>query len=172
QIDTEMTVFCWRGGMRSKTAATVVDLMGIKIHRLIGGIRSHRDWVAKKIEQATFSPTLYVLDGFTGTGKTILLNQLQELGFPMIDLEKMAGHRGSIFGQIGLEPSKQKKFDSLLVHKMEQYKEKPFVFVEGESKRIGRVVLPDFLFQKKENGFHIFIDLPMEVRVQNILEEY
>lgn len=171
-IKTDITVFCWRGGMRSKTAATVVDLMGIKVHRLIGGIRSHREWVVAQIEQAAFPPELYVLDGFTGTGKTILLNQLHNKGFPMIDLEKMAGHRGSIFGQIGLEPSKQKKFDTLLVAKMEQYKNEPFVFVEGESKRIGKVLLPDFLFQKKENGFHIFIDLPMDIRVENILAEY
>src|SRR5699024_2757780 len=92
--------------------------------------------------------------------------------FPCIDLEAMAGHRGSIFGQIGMEPSKQKKFDSLLVTDMELYKNEPFVFIEGESKRIGKVLLPDFLFEKKENGFHIFIELPMDVRVKNILEEY
>src|SRR5699024_9925603 len=88
------------------------------------------------------------------------------------DLERMAGHRGSIFGQIGREPSKQKKFDAMLVTAMEKFKSEPFVFVEGESKRIGKVELPDFFFKKKEAGLHIFIELPVEERVKIILEEY
>lgn len=172
QINTEKTVFCWRGGMRSKTAATVLDLMGLSVQRLTGGIRAYREWVVHTLEQMDFSPSVYVLDGFTGTGKTILLQKLQAQGYPVIDLENMAGHRGSIFGQIGLEPSNQRTFDALLLEKLLEYREEPFVFVEGESKRIGKVLIPDVLFNKKQNGFHFLIDLPMEVRVQTILEEY
>src|SRR5699024_9912606 len=130
---------------RSKTAATVLDLMGIKVNRLSGGIRSYRQWIVKNLEEASFPPELYVLDGFTGTGKTWLLQQLDKKGFPCINLELMAGHRGSIFGQIGLEPNKQKKFDTLLVTDMKHYQHEPFVFVEGESKRIGKVRIPEFL---------------------------
>ncbi len=84
----------------------------------------------------------------------------------------MAGHRGSIFGQIGLEPSNQKKFDSLLLNDILRYQDESFVFIEGESKRIGKVTLPQFLNKKKENGIQIVINLPIEVRVQNILEDY
>ena len=171
-IQTEKTVFCWRGGMRSKTAATVVDLMGISIQRLTGGIRAYREWVVDSLAQMDFRPSVYVLDGFTGTGKTILLQQLKKLGYPVIDLEKMAGHRGSIFGQIGLKPNNQRSFDALLLEKLQQYEQEPFVFVEGESKRIGKVLIPDVLFNKKQNGFHFLIDLPMEVRVQTILDDY
>jgi tRNA 2-selenouridine synthase len=172
KIDTPMTVFCWRGGMRSKTAATVVELMGIRANRLMGGIRSYRQWVVNELKKETFHPELYVLNGYTGTGKTAILEKLKQSGYPVIDLEKMAGHRGSIFGQIGLTPSNQKKFDALLVTAMQQYENEPFVFIEGESKRIGKVVLPEFLYRKKEDGRQIFIDLPVEERVQNILEDY
>src|SRR5699024_12507504 len=99
-------------------------------------------------------PSVYVPDGVTGTGKTILLKQLKKLGYPVIDMEKMASHRGSIFGQIGLKPNNQRSFDALLLEKLQQYEQEPFVFVEGESKRIGKVLIPDVLFNKKQNGFH------------------
>lgn len=172
QINTPITVFCWRGGMRSRTAATVLDLMGIDANRLTGGIRSYRQWVIGELDQQTFHPKLYVLNGNTGSGKTLILKRLAEKGYPVIDLEKMANHRGSVFGHIGLKPSKQKKFDSLLVQAMKQYENEPFVFIEGESKRIGRVVLPDFLYEQKEEGKQIFIELPFEQRIDIILDEY
>lgn len=171
-IDTPKTVFCWRGGMRSKTAATVLDLMGIQANRLSGGIRTYRQWVVKELEKEVFTPKLIVLNGYTGSGKTVLLKRLADEGYPAINLEQLAGHRGSIFGQIGLVPNNQKKFDSLLIHKLQKVKEEPFVYIEGESKRIGKVLIPSFLFNKKENGVHVFINLPIEERVNNILDDY
>jgi len=172
KIDTPMTVFCWRGGMRSKAAATVLELMGIHASRLTGGVRAYRHWVVDELAKESFPPDLYVLNGYTGSGKTTLLNRLEKMGYPVIDLEGMAGHRGSIFGQIGQNPSNQKKFDSLLVDAMKRYQNEPFVFIEGESKRIGRAVLPEFLYNKKENGLQLFIDLPMAERIRHILDDY
>lgn len=171
-IQTPKTVFCWRGGMRSKTAATVLDLMGVHANRLTGGIRTYRRWVVDFLDHATFSPELIVLNGYTGTGKTAILHRLKEAGYPIIDLEGMANHRGSIFGQVGRNPSNQKRFDAQLAETIIQHQDAPFVFMEGESKRIGRAVMPDFLYQKKEQGTQVFIQLPMEERVQNILEDY
>lgn len=168
-----IVVYCWRGGMRSKTAATVLNLMDTPVSRLDGGIRSYRRWVASTLEEQHVAlPKMYVLNGYTGSGKTILLKRLQEHGYPILDLEGMANHRGSAFGQVGLEPNNQKKFDSLLVQALKRYEHASFIFLEGESKRIGKVSLPDFLYDKKENGKQLFIDLPMEKRVQNILNEY
>ncbi|MDN4607665.1 tRNA 2-selenouridine(34) synthase MnmH [Sporosarcina highlanderae] len=171
-IEMPITVFCWRGGMRSKTAATVLDLMGIHANRLSGGIRTYRQWVVKELEKEDFPTELIVLNGYTGSGKTLLLQRLANEGYPVIDLEQLAGHRGSIFGQIGLEPNNQKKFDSLLVRQMQEVKDESVVFIEGESKRIGKVLVPSFLFDKKENGIHVFIHLPIEERVKNILLDY
>ncbi|WP_371069676.1 tRNA 2-selenouridine(34) synthase MnmH [Sediminibacillus sp. JSM 1682029] len=171
-INTDKTVFCWRGGMRSKTAATMVDLMGIKVNRLQGGIRSYRQWVVKTLESFTFTPQAIVLNGYTGAGKTMILEQLEEDGYAILDFEKMANHRGSIFGQIGLEPNKQKKFESLLLHQLLKVQQAPYVVMEAESKRIGKAVLPDFMVEKKEHGTHLFIDIPIEERVRNILDDY
>jgi len=172
KIDTSITVFCWRGGMRSKTAATVLGLMDIESTRLAGGIRSYRNFVLEYLEKETFQPEFIVLNGFTGTGKTAILKKLACNGYPVIDLEQMANHRGSIFGHIGLNPSNQKRFDSLLVEKMMDYESTPFVFVEGESKRIGKILIPDFLYEKKEKGLQLIIQLPIEERVRNILDDY
>lgn len=172
QIDTPMTVFCWRGGMRSKTAATVLDLMGIHTTRLAGGVRTFRQWVVQELEREEFPPTFIVLNGYTGSGKTDLLKRLAAKGYPVLDFENLAGHRGSIFGQIGLEPSNQKKFDSLLIRELERLKQEPYVFIEGESRRIGKVSMPSFLFDKKETGVQLSIHLPIEERVNNILADY
>lgn len=171
-ISNTKVVYCWRGGMRSKTAATVLSLMNIPSFRLDGGIKSYRKWVMKTIEESQFSPKLYVLNGYTGTGKTILLKRLEAKGYPVIDLEGLANHRGSIFGQIGLEPHNQKTFESLLVEDMIRLQDARFVLVEGESKRVGMVMIPDSVYDKKEQGIQLFLDLPLDVRVQNILKEY
>lgn len=172
QIEGDKTVFCWRGGMRSRTAATVLDLMKIPVHRLDGGIRSYRNWVVGQLDALDLIPKAYILNGNTGTGKTIILRKLEQEGYPVLDFERMANHRGSIFGQIGLEPHNQKTFDALLVEKLHIIQDFPYVFFEGESKRIGRVLLPEPFYNVKENGTQIFIEMPMEERVKNILDDY
>ncbi len=168
----EKVLYCWRGGMRSKTAATMVDLMGLPVYRLEGGIRSYRDWVVRTLNKLEVRPITIVLNGYSGTGKTSILRSLKKEGYPVIDLENIANHRGSIFGQIGLKPNNQKTFDSLLLDQLLQYKDSPYLLIEGESKRIGKVTLPNFLSKKKENGIHVFLHLPLEERIRNVIEEY
>jgi tRNA 2-selenouridine synthase len=172
RIPERKAVYCWRGGMRSKTTATVLSLMGIRVYRLLGGIRAYRKWVHDTLEHFDFKPTCVVINGYTGTGKTEILRRLAASGYPVLDLEAMAGHRGSIFGQIGLKPNNQKTFESLLVQDLIKYKDSPYVLIEAESKRIGKAVLPEFLVEAKERGIQIFLEMPKEQRVRHIIEEY
>ncbi|SET03295.1 tRNA 2-selenouridine synthase [Salinibacillus kushneri] len=172
ELDGEKVVYCWRGGMRSKAAATVVDLAGTPVFRLNGGFRTYRNWVVNTLENFDMKPHAFVLNGYTGTGKTEILQKLKSEGYPVLDLEGMANHRGSIFGQIGRKPHNQKKFDSLLVHELLRYQDDEYVLMEGESKRIGKAVLPSFLMDKKDEGVQIYIELPKEERVRIILDEY
>ncbi|MDB4868407.1 MAG: mnmH [Cohnella sp.] len=172
EIPEKKAVFCWRGGMRSKTTATVLSLMGIHSYRLDGGYRAYRKWIVDTLETFEFAPKAVVLHGNTGTGKTLILRTLHERGHPVMDLEGMAGHRGSIFGQIGLKAHNQKTFDGLLMDELLRYQNSDYVLMEAESKRIGRVVLPDFLVRKKETGYHLMLELPLAVRVQHILDDY
>jgi tRNA 2-selenouridine synthase len=171
-IAGEKIVYCWRGGMRSKIAATMIDLAGTKSFRLIGGYRTYRNWVVEKLASIDFQPKFYTLNGYTGIGKTKILSQLKEDGLPVIDLEGMANHRGSIFGHIGLKPHNQKTFDALLVHELIRHQYSPYVLIEGESQRIGKVLIPDFIMEKKNAGFQFYIEMPMEERVKHIMEDY
>ncbi|WP_035618908.1 tRNA 2-selenouridine(34) synthase MnmH [Lacticigenium naphthae] len=171
QLKTPITVFCWRGGMRSKTAASVVDLMDIPISRLTGGIKAYHEWNIEQLN-TLYLPPLIVLNGHTGNGKTHILHQLKEEGYPVIDLEGMANHRGSIFGHIGLEPSNQRTFDLLLGEALIKYKDEPFILLEGESSRIGKVIIPDRFYQHKETSPQLFLNLPIAERVRNILVDY
>lgn len=171
-IKGKKAVFCWRGGMRSRTTATILDLMGIKVFRLEGGYRNYRQWVVHQLENFELDKEVFVLNGNTGTGKTTILRRLKKEGFPVIDLEGLANHRGSIFGQIGLQPNNQKTFDSFLMEDLQRYQSSPFILFEGESSRIGKVTLPPFLMKKKEQGLQFVLELPMEERVKHILEDY
>lgn len=172
KLKGDKAVFCWRGGMRSKTTATVLDLMGINVMRLDGGYRNYRNLVVDTLETLEVKPDAIVLNGYTGSGKTTILHRLDEANYPVIDLEGLANHRGSIFGQIGLEPHNQKKFDALFIDSIERLQQAPYILFEGESKRIGKIMLPDFMMEKKNQGTQLFIEIPIEERVNNILEDY
>ncbi|GIP23729.1 tRNA 2-selenouridine(34) synthase MnmH [Paenibacillus sp. J22TS3] len=171
-IEGDKAVFCWRGGMRSRTTATVLSLMDIHAYRLVGGYKAYRKWVLEELENFTFKPKSLVIHGNTGTGKTNLLHRLKSKGYPVLDLEGMAGHRGSIFGHIGLKANNQKTFDSLLLEELKRLEDAPYVLYEAESKRIGKVVMPGFLAEQKENGTQLWIEMPLEARVDIILEDY
>jgi tRNA 2-selenouridine synthase len=172
ELPGKKVVYCWRGGMRSKAAATFLDLMGIETYRIKGGVRAHRHWVMKQLESLEMKPKAYVLNGGTGTGKTEILHRLKKEGFPILDIEGLANHRGSVFGGLGLTPHNQKTFDSLLVNEVKHLEHQSFLMFEAESKRVGKILLPPFLLNKKEQATHIFIELPIKERVAHIMEEY
>jgi len=172
QLDGQKTVFCWRGGMRSKTTATVLSLMSIRVYRLAGGIRAYRKWVVETLAAMRLKPEAYVLNGYTGSGKTAILQRLKEQSFPVLDFEAMAGHRGSVFGEIGLAPHNQKTFESLLLKELLQVAEAPYVVFEAESKRVGKIALPEFIVEAKNTALQLYIELPLEARVEHILTDY
>lgn len=172
RIPGKKAVFCWRGGMRSRTTATLLSLMDIRVYRLIGGYKAYRKWVIDSLESIPFESPAFILQGLTGCGKTAVLSALQDQGAAVLDLERLAGHRGSIFGHIGLKAHNQKTFDSLLLDEMLHIHKAPYVILEAESKRIGKVVLPDFLMRKKEEGTQILLELPLKARVDQILKDY
>lgn len=172
EIKGDKAVYCWRGGMRSRTAATVLSLMDIHVNRITGGIKAYRKYVLDTLEHKSLDAEAFVLHGLTGTGKTTVLRQLQHEGYPVVDLEGLAGHRGSIFGHIGLQANNQKTFDSELFERLKELESSPYLLFEAESKRIGKIVVPDFLMKKKESGVAIVLELPMAERVRQILEDY
>lgn len=166
-------VTCWRGGMRSKATVDLLRMAGIDALQLEGGYRNYRRFIKERLDNYQLSLPLVILKGKSGTGKTEIIQHLIREGFPALDLESLAGHRGSAFGGYSGHASvSQKTFDALLLAQLEQTKGKKWLLVEGESKRIGNLYIPDFLYKAMGRGYVIEAVGSIEDRIIRTLAEY
>ena len=164
-------VHCWRGGMRSAGVAWLLDLYGYTVYTLVGGYKAYRNWV---LAQFTLEYTFKVIGGYTGSGKTETLHALRQLQEPIIDLEGLAHHKGSAFGNLGqpVQPS-QEQFENLLAQALYTLSTThTYIWVEDESRRIGLVNIPSTLFDQIRKSKLYFLDIPFTQRLQFILEGY
>ncbi|HJV35159.1 tRNA 2-selenouridine(34) synthase MnmH [Geomonas sp.] len=166
-------VYCWRGGLRSKTVTSILDLTGHPAVQLIGGYKAFRGVVSDYFTPFSPKVPLIVLHGMTGIGKTTLLARLKERGCSVLDLEGLACHRGSAFGQLGLQQTlTQKRFETLLWDEIRKAPQGMPLILEGESERIGRVSLPGDFYQKMAAGVRVWCFASIETRVRRLIEEY
>jgi tRNA 2-selenouridine synthase len=165
-------VFCWRGGMRSQAMTAFFELAGIPARQLDGGHKGFRRRVLDDLTAGIWGRVL-VLRGLTGVGKTLMLNRLGAEGYPVIDLEGLAHHRGSAFGNLGLpaQPG-QKLFDARLWDELRRLQGSDYILVEGESRHIGRLVLPPTLFADMQREPSLWLDASLVARVRCILDDY
>lgn len=171
QASNIILVHCWRGGMRSAGVAWLLDLYGFKVYTLIGGYKVFRKWALEQFEK---NYSLQVIGGNTGSGKTYVLNALLKKNESIIDLEALANHKGSAFGNIGMpkQPS-QELFENKLAVELFfiSEKQKP-IWVEDESQRIGDVNIPINFWKMMRTKPLFFLDIPFEERLNHITEEY
>lgn len=169
-LGDQLKVYCWRGGMRSEKMSWLFELMGINCYVLRGGIKAYRRQLLHDFDQIH---KLYILQGSTGTGKTEILLKMQELGEQVIDLEKHANHRGSAFGDIGLgeQPTSQ-QFQNDLYQILNQLDMEKRIWVESESLTIGKVYLPETLWQKMNRSILVELVIPREKRIDRLVSEY
>lgn len=165
-------VHCWRGGMRSRSVATLLRELGWPVVLLTGGYREYRRLVHRSVEELAF-PTAYVLRGTTGVGKTLVLHEIEALRpRSTVDLEGLADHRSSILGMVGRRPRTQKMFESGLCRRVEAGFPTGWVVFEGESRKVGDIVLPGSVWDPLVGGTSVRLEAPTERRVEVLCEDY
>ena len=165
-------VYCWRGGERSGAMAEVLGRVGWRAESLDGGYKTYRRMVVQYLHEREFPVRVVLLEGNTGTAKTSLLKQLAQTGAQTIDLEGLAGHRGSLFGATDLAQPSQKAFESAIARAALHLDPDRPVFVEAESSKVGDLQVPPALWSAMRTARRIEIRAPLEVRVNHILSEF
>lgn len=172
--DRTVLVHCWRGGMRSAGVAWLLELYGFRVFTLSGGYKSYRTMARAQFEQDyPFS----IIGGYTGSGKTLVLQELKKAGQKVIDLEYLAKHKGSAFGTIeGAVVPSQEMFENLLAEELYELKTLPpaddTIWLEDESQRIGSVNLPPAFWSTMRRAPVCFLEIPFEERLKHIVDEY
>ena len=165
-------IYCWRGGMRSLSLYLILKNIGYKVSILDKGYKEYRSFINNFFINELGSIKFKILNGLTGTGKTFFLNKLSN-SFPVLDFEKLAGHKGSILGDIpGISQPTQKKFESKIWYSIFESKFKNEFWAESESHRIGKLFIPNKLFDKMKKGKVFNLVVPKKIRVDFILKDY
>jgi len=167
----KIIVHCWRGGMRSAAMAWLFDLYGYEVQLIVGGYKAYRSWV---LQQFQIDYQINILGGFTGSAKTEVLLEMKNKGAAVIDLEGLAGHKGSAFGGIGRpEQPTQEMFENILAWQLQEMSSQHTSFwLEDESQRIGRLNIPHPLWQQMRKAPLYFMEIPFENRLQHIMDYY
>ena len=166
----EILVYCWRGGLRSNIMAFVLETAGFKICLLKGGYKAFRRKALVVLEEPL---PLLVLGGMTGSGKTVVLKSLAEKGEKIIDLEALANHKGSAFGALGELPQPSNEhFENLLAKTIMDAGSVGRIWVENESRMIGRIKIPDLFFSFMRKAPVIELSIPQNERINEIKRVY
>jgi len=163
-------VYCFRGGMRSNSFAWLMCTSGLNAVIMKGGYKAFRNYVLDYFEQ---DRKIILLGGKTGSGKTDILKKLNEQNLQIVDLEKIAHHKGSAFGTINEQKQNpQQVFEHQLYHKLSELDTSKFIFIEDESQTIGYNKIPIGLWLQMKQATIIKLEIPFELRVQKLVDDY
>ncbi len=166
-------IYCWRGGQRSLSLATVLARIGWETTLIEGGYKNYRSEVRNTLENSCPKLNLQIIAGLTGTAKTLILKKLAKKGEQVIDLEELANHRGSLLGLLpGRTQPSQKYFESLLARQIQSFTPQKVVWIESESNKIGKLHCPSALWEQMKLANAIEIKAPITARVDYLLNEY
>jgi tRNA 2-selenouridine synthase len=166
-------VYCWRGGKRSAAMAHILCEVGWDARTLAGGYRGYRKWVVGRLQELPSRFEWRVIHGPTGSGKSRFLCALRRAGAQVLDLEHLAAHRGSVLGNLPDRPQpSQKWFESQLLHALSALEPARPVYVEGESKKIGQLQVPEALISAMRASPCVVLDTALEARVGLLIDEY
>lgn len=163
-------IYCWRGGMRSESMTWLLHSAGFEVKRLSGGYKAYRNFIRQLFAQVN---KLCIVGGKTGTGKTEILFELKQRGEQVVDLEGIASHKGSAFGHIGMKPqSTNEQFENNLAEVIKCFDKKKRIWIEDESKSIGKNFIPDELWQKMFQSPLFFVESDKEFRLDRLVRDY
>jgi tRNA 2-selenouridine synthase len=166
----EILVHCWRGGLRSAGMAKLFQANGYKVHVLNGGYKSYRNYIRQSFENKA---GLTIIGGMTGSGKTEILREIGKLGEQILDLEKIAHHKGSAFGALGQEEQPtNEQFENNIFENWKKLDQSKRIWLEDESQLIGKVRIPDTLFKQMRTTKVIKLELDKKKRVERLMKEY
>jgi tRNA 2-selenouridine synthase len=166
-------VYCWRGGQRSGAMATVLRQVGWRTTLLTGGYKTWRRYVTTRLYDQPLDLELVLLDGNTGSAKTEILARVAARGIQVLDLESLAGHRGSVFGAMpGIDQPSQKMFESRLLQALADLDPSRPVLVEAESSKIGDLMVPPSLWQLMQNAPRIVLEVDAAERARYLVAAY
>ena len=171
--DWKPLIYCWRGGNRSGAMALILARIGWPAIQLDGGYKEYRRHVNTELAELPSRFTFQVICGPTGSGKSRLLQTLARHGAQVLDLEKLAAHRGSVLGNLPSEaqPS-QKKFESDIWQTLRQFDPQRIVYIESESKKIGDLRVPDALVKNMRLSRCIALNLDHDNRIKLLMQDY
>lgn len=170
---SSLLLYCWRGGMRSRSMSLVLSAVGWKISLLRGGYRTWRREVVAQLDHCSEPLPFILIDGQTGTAKTAILQQLDARGAQILDLEGLAKHRGSAFGDFAAIPQpSQKRFETLIWENLRSMDLSRPIYVEAESNMVGRRQLPARIWSAMRAAPRIAISAPTSARAAYLVEAY
>jgi len=167
-------LMCWRGGLRSQLAGEFIGTHsgGEQVTRVAGGYKAVRNYLLEQLEPTLARYDTFVVGGLTGSGKTALLERLKGVrNLRVLDLEHEARHRGSAFGRLAEPQPAQATFENSVAAQLLLGREKLLV-LEDESRAIGRIDLPDVLFQAVQENPLVLVETPLAERVRRIHQDY
>lgn len=171
--DWKPLIYCWRGGNRSGSLATILGAIGFQVTLIEGGYKAWRAALVEDMSRQVARLHYRIICGPTGSGKTRLLQTLATEGAQVLDLEALACHRSSVLGHIPGQPQpSQKRFDSLIWQQLQRFDPARPVYVESESKKVGNLRVPDALIDAMRASPCIDLQLPDGERVALLLEDY
>lgn len=165
-------IYCWRGGQRSGSFASILSQIGWRAKVIEGGYQSYRNLVHDVLYKDAVPHKLILLDGNTGTAKTDILHRLHGLGVQVLDLEGLANHRGSLLGSMAGGQPAQKGFETALACALARLDPTRPVIVEAESSKVGERVVPPTLWAAMKAASRIEIDAPLDARAQYLADAY
>jgi tRNA 2-selenouridine synthase len=170
RLNPKAVLYCFRGGQRSKISQEWLKDASCDIARLKDGYKAFRNYLMDEIDNSANNFKAIILGGYTGSGKTILLNKVQN----SIDLEALANHRGSAFGRkITSQPS-QINFENNLAYDLIEKVDKGFNYLlfEDEGKHVGSIYLPKKFANYLSTSPLIVLETPFEDRIKITFDEY